>query len=161
MKNKNLIGIEWNYKNLSFFALLLILPNLLGMINLPIGFGLHIHFFQIAIFIAALIYGPAGGFFSGLIGSVYSGFMMHNPYLVIGNAILGFFVGYFTKKGFNAIISVALAFIIQIPYLFVTDYYFVHLSAAFIFSIIIALAISDFIWAVCADYFAKIIKEKI
>jgi len=141
---------EWNVKTVSLFIFLLALPNILGMINVTAPWGFKIHFFQVAVFMAALIYGPYGGMFSGLVGSIYSAFIMHNPYIAIGNAILGFFVGFFVRYGLHTVLAVLLAFLIQIPWLVLTDYYLVHLPMTFIIPLISALLISNIIWALVA-----------
>ena len=114
-----------------------------------------IHFFQLAVFLAAMAYGPWAGLLSGLVGSTYSAVIMHNPYIAVGNAILGFFVGYFYKKKFSIWNSVAIAFLIQLPWLILTDYYLVGLSSIFITNLVIALIVSNMIWATIA----KVIKD--
>lgn len=154
-------NVKWNYKTITLFLFLMILPNLLGLINLNTVWGFKIHFFQIAVFIAALIYGPKGGLLSGLVGSLYSAFVMSNPYIVIGNAILGFFVGLFVRYNLNTIIAVMLAYSIQLPWLIITDYYLVNLPISFILRLILALAISNMIWAIVAHYTVKPIKESL
>jgi len=154
-------NVKWNYKTIVLFLSLMILPNLLGLINLNTVWGFKIHFFQIAVFIAALIYGPKGGMLSGLVGSLYSAFVMGNPYIAIGNAILGFFVGLFVRYKFNTIIAVMLAYLIQLPWLIITDYYLVSLPTNFILKLILALAISNLIWAIVANYTVKPIKESL
>ena len=159
--NKFSFNIEWNYKTITMFLFLLLLPNLLGTINLGTIFGFKIHFFQLAVFIAALIYGPKGGFLSGLVGSIYSAFIMHNPYLVIGNAILGFFVGLFVRYKMHTIIAVLLAYVIQLPWLIITDYYIVNLPWGFIWRLMIALLISNLLWATIAHYTIKPIKRSL
>ena len=157
--NKLSFNLKWDYKNISFFIVLLALPNLLGSINLSTPFGFKIHFFQLAVFLAAAIYGPYAGLMSGLFGSVYSAFVMHNPYIIIGNAILGFFAGLFIRYGFNTIIAVALAYVIQLPWLVLSDYYLAGLSFVFIYKLVIALTISNMLWAVIAHYTAKPLKK--
>lgn len=161
MQYKNLFSfnIEWTYKTISLFIFLIAVPNLLGMVNLPTQWGFNIHFFQAAIFLAALIYGPSGGLLSGLAGSMYSAFIMHNPYIAVGNAILGFFVGLFARYGLNAIIAVLTAYLIQLPWLILTDYYLVGLPMSFIVPLIIALLISNTVWAIAASYSYKHIKK--
>jgi|TARA_B100001971_G_C18252828_1_gene579658 uncharacterized membrane protein len=163
MEYKNLFSfnVKWNYKTISMFLFLLVLPNLLGVINLPTMFGFKIHFFQIAVFIAALLYGPMGGMMSGLIGSFYSALIMSNPYILVGNAILGLFVGLFFRYGLNVVISVLLAYLVQLPWLIVTDYYFVGLSVVFIRGLVIALFVSNMIWAVVAHYSLKPIRKSL
>lgn len=160
MQYKNLFSfnMKWNFKTISLFIFLLLLPNFLGMLNLSTGIGFKIHFFQYAIFLAAILYGPYGGLLSGLVGSTYSAVIMHNPYLAIGNAIFGFFTGLFIRYGFKIIIAVLLAYAIQLPWLIITDYYFVHLPVTLIIPLVIALLISNTIWAIAAYYTAKLLK---
>lgn len=152
-------NVEWNYRTITTFLFLLVLPNLLGTINLNTIWGFKIHFFQSAVFMAALIYGPKGGLLSGLMGSIYSAFIMHNPYIIIGNAILGFFVGLFARHGLNTILAVILAYSVQLPWLILTDYYLVGLPMGFIVRLILALTISNFIWSLAVHYTIKPIRE--
>jgi uncharacterized membrane protein len=161
METKNLYSfqVEWNYKQIGMFALLLLIPNFLSLINFSTPFGFKIHFFQIAIFTAAFIYGPVAGMMSGLFGSFVSAVTMHNPYIVVGNMILGFFVGLFARHGFDVIIAVMLGFLIQLPWLVITDYYLVHLPVGFIASLVAALTISNLIWAIVAKYATKPIQK--
>ncbi|MDD5177811.1 MAG: ECF transporter S component [Candidatus Nanoarchaeia archaeon] len=157
MEYKNLFSfnIKWSYKTVSLLLFLIFLPNLLGLINIPTVFGFKIHFFQLAIFIAALLYGPKAGLLSGLIGSLNSAIVMNNPYIIVGNAILGFFFGLFLRKGLKTIYAVLLAFLIQIPWLVLTDYFLLGLSVSFILTLLIALLISNIVWAVIVNYSKK------
>jgi len=159
--NKLSFDVEWNYKTIGLFIFLLALPNLLGAINIGTIWGFKLHFFQIAVFIAALVYGPTGGMLSGLVGSVYSAVVMHNPYIAVGNAILGFFAGFFVRYKMHTIIAVMLAYAIQLPWLVLTDYYLVNLPFGFIWKLVIALLISNIIWATAAHYTAKPIKKSL
>lgn len=157
MRYQNFFDIKWNYKTISLFVFLIAIPNVLGLINISTPWGFNIHFFQVAIFLAALIYGPMGGLTSGLVGSIYTAAMMNNQYIVVGNVILGFFVGLFAKK-FNVIIAVLLAFIIQLPWLLATDYYLIHMPTTVLKGLVIALLVSNIIWALIAMYTYKPIK---
>lgn len=141
------VQTKWDTRTISLLLILIILPNFLGMINIPTIYGFKIHFFQVAIFLAAGLYGPIGGLTSGLIGSLYSAIIMHNPYLMIGNAILGLFVGLFAKK-INIVWAVILAYLIQLPWLILTDLYLVHMPAMAINKLIQALALSNIFWAI-------------
>jgi len=152
-------GTKFNYKNASLFVTLLILPNLLGMINLPTSFGFKIHFFQLAVFIAAILYGPVAGLLSGAIGSMYSAIVMHNPYIIVFNMLLGFLFGLFVRKKLNVFFAVWLAFLIEMPILVSIDHYLVNLPMKFIQPLLISLFISDTIWAVVAKYTAKAIEK--
>ena len=93
--------------------------------------------------------------------SFYSALIMSNPYILVGNAILGLFVGLFFRYGLNVVISVLLAYLVQLPWLIVTDYYFVGLSVVFIRGLVIALFVSNMIWAVVAHYSLKPIRKSL
>lgn len=149
--------VKWNKMNIGLFISLLVLPNILGLINLSTGYGFNIHFFQVAIFIAAFIYGPKGGMLSGLFGSAYSAIAMNNPYIIVGNMILGFCAGIFSRK-FSAIPAIALAYAIQLPWLLATDYYLVHLPVQVLLPLVVSLAISNVIWAFAASKIAVPVK---
>ncbi|MDP7180061.1 MAG: hypothetical protein QF824_02235 [Candidatus Woesearchaeota archaeon] len=161
MEFKNIFSfdIKWNFKTISAFLFLLILPNLLGVVNFSTPFGFQIHSFQVAVFLAALIYGPSGGFLSGFVGSFYSALLTGNPYIIVGNAILGFFVGLFARYGFNVALSVLLAYMIQLPWLLITDFYLVHLPVPFLQGLIIALLVSNMVWAIVASVAIKPVKK--
>jgi uncharacterized membrane protein len=150
--------IKLNLKTITMLALLCVLPNLLGLINIVTPFQFKIHFFQIAIFVAAIAYGPAGGLISGGIGSIYSAFIMHNPYIVIGNMILGFFVGLFIKNGFKPVIAALLAFGIQIPWLVATDIYLVHMPVMAVALLVVSLFCNNIIWAAISGFLGNGLK---
>jgi uncharacterized membrane protein len=155
MENKYLFQL--NVKTISMLSFLALLPNVLGMINLSAA-GFKIHFFQYAIFIAAAIYGPVGGAISGGIGSIYSATLMSNPYILVGNIILGTFAGFFMKKGYNMILAVFFAYLIQMPWLYLTDVYLVGMPVSLVINIMVALLISDMFWATLTKYTYKPIK---
>lgn len=155
MKNAFISDLRWDHKTISLFFFLAAVPNALGMLNISTPFGFKLHFFQYAIFMAALLYGPVGGLVSGSMGSVYSAAIMHNPYIVVGNAILGFFVGLFARHGMHTVLAVALAYAVQLPWLVLTDIYLVSLPVAFVSGLVVALAISNLIWATLAHYTQK------
>jgi len=159
MEYKNILGFEVNYKTISMLIFLAILPNLLGMINLPTVFGFKIHTFQIAIFLAAAIYGPLGGAISGGIGSMYTAFAMKNPYIAIGNIILGFGAGFFIRRGFGIIQSVLMAYAIQMPWLYLTDVFLAGMPHSLVANIMIALFFSNLVWAAVAKYTHKPLKQ--
>ena len=155
--NKDKLGfnIDWNVKYIIGFAVLLLIPNLLGMINLPTVWGFKIHFFQIAIFLAAIIYGPKGGALAGLVGSTYSAFLMTNPYIILGNVILGFFVGLFVRYEMNVVVAVVLAYIIQLIWLVPTDLFLIGMPMIILKNLVIALLISNIIWGLVAWMVAR------
>ncbi len=157
MNYKNIFGIEYNWKNLSLLIFLVIFPNILGLFNTNI-FGVRMHFFQYLIFLAAMIYGPFGGAISGLFGSMYTAFALNNPYIMVGNIILGTFVGLFYKK-INIVISVLLAYFIQLPWLWVTDIYLAGMPVNVVKGIVVGLLISNTIMAFIAWGTAKKVKQ--
>jgi uncharacterized membrane protein len=161
METKNIFSINtnWNYKNIVFFTFIILLPNLLSVFNIPTSYGFNIHFFQLAIILAAILYGPTGGMISGLVGSIYSAVMMNNPYLIVGNIILGLCVGLFVRYKWNTIAAVLTAFAIELPWLIGTDYYLMHMPIMIIMTLIGALFLSNLIWAVVAHYSSKPLKN--
>jgi len=78
---------------------------------------------------------------------VFSAVSMNNPYIIVGNMILGFFVGYFFSKKLNIILSVIFAYLIQMPWLYFSDVYLVGMPVKVVYGIIVALFISDILWA--------------
>ena len=156
MQYKNIFREEFNFRKSFLLISLLISPNILVMFHFTL-FGIRIHFFQYLIFMAAFIYGPSAGMLSGGIGSLYTAFALKNPYILVGNMILGGFAGYFMKKGISITNSVLLAFAIQIPWLYATDVYLAGMPIIAVNSIITALFISNLL---CA-YLTKHSVEKI
>lgn len=161
MEYKNILVLnnKWDYKNMMFFAFIIALPNLLSVLNIDTPYGFKIHFFQFAIILAAILYGPIGGVAAGLMGSIYSAILMNNPYLIIGNVILGFFVGVFVRMKWNTILAVLTAFAIQLPWLVASDYYFMNMPIQVIAMIVVALLVSNTLWATIAHYTARPIKK--
>ena len=161
MEYKNIFsfGVEWNYRTVGMFVLLLILPNLLGMLNVTTPFGFNIHFFQFAIFVAAVVFGPLGGLMSGLFGSAYSAVLMHNPSIIVGNMILGFLAGMFFRYGWHAVVAALLAFAVQLLWLVPTDLYLMHMPLNVVGMLVVALLISNVIWATLANYAAMPLRK--
>ena len=69
---------------------------------------------------------------------------------LIYRADLGFFTGYFLRKGFHFILAVLGAFAIQLPWLILTDIYLINMPLAIVSKLVIALIISDILWATIA-----------
>jgi len=131
-------------------AAILILPNLFATFNFTV-FGIRIHLFQYLIFLAAMIYGPTAGALSGGLGSLFTAFVMKNPYILVGNMMLGGLTGYFLKKQIKILPAAMFAFAIQIPWLFATDVYLAGMSIIAVNSIIIALLISNILCSYLAS----------
>ena len=159
IKNMFSFGVDWNYKTVSMLVFLAIIPNFLGMINISTPLGFKVHFFQLAIIAAAMIYGPMGGLMSGLFGSIYSAIIMNNPYIIGGNIILGIVTGILLRKKIHTVLAVLIAFAVQLPWLILTDFYLVHLPVHVIKAIIIALLIMNTVWALVIHYSKRHIKR--
>lgn len=129
-------------KGIALFSFLVLLPNLCGLIVLPNVFGLKIHFFQYFIFIAAILFGPFGGAISGTFGSAFVAMSMGNPYILVGNAILGFFTGLLAKR-LGVMKAVAIAYFIQLPWLLFSDIVLAGMPPAIVQSIAISLLFSN------------------
>lgn len=129
------------------FALMVMLPFLLSLINLTFAQNWKVHFFPAAIILSALTFGAAGGLVAGVAGSLFSAVMLGNPYLIAGNALFGFLTGVFYKQTHKIILSVVLAFLCELPWLIVSDYYFMRMPAEFIMKLVIVLCLADMFWA--------------
>jgi len=152
MLRSNIISwvLPWNRKTVGVALLLVFLPNILSMVNLTTTGELKIHTFQVAIFLAASLLGPLGGLLSGLIGSLFSALTLSNPYLMIGNAILGFFTGWFLRRGIRPVFAVWMAFCFQLLWLIPADYFLAGLSLSFIQNLVLMLFLSNTLWAAVA-----------
>jgi uncharacterized membrane protein len=140
-------------------AVLVLIPNVLSLVNIDTPMGVKLHLFQLAIFIAAIVFGPFGGTLSGLIGSIYPAMVISNPYIIVGNTLLGFFVGLFTRKGMNTVLAVILAYMIQLAWLIPSDLYLQKMPAGMVKGVVVALLISNLIWAIVAHFISKPIKN--
>jgi uncharacterized membrane protein len=112
-------------KLLAFAAVMAALSNILSVepfaIPIPIGpFSSKIHFAQLPIFVSGILGGSWAGLLTGAVGGLYMGYTMI-PFVVGGLALLGFCTGLFSKR-FRPFISAILAWCVQAPYVFVTDY---------------------------------------
>jgi uncharacterized membrane protein len=140
-------------------SLLVILPFILSLIHVTFAQHWKLHFFPAAISLAAVSFGPVGGLIAGMAGSLYAGLFMGNPYLIVGNAILGFMTGYFFRKISRMLPSVVFAFVCQLPWLIVSDYFFMGLSAGFIARLVVVLFLGNLLWALFIDLAMKPIKR--
>lgn len=157
-KNTFNFNIKWTWKTITLLAFLAIFPNVLGLFHTTI-FGVRIHFFQYLIFLAALVYGPYGGLISGAFGSLYTAIALHNPYIVIGNMLLGSLFGLFVRLKWNVIMAVLTAYLIQLPWLWVTDIYLVGMPLNVVKGVVVALFISNILWATVAGLTYKKVKK--
>ncbi len=153
--------VDWNKKSVILLALLAVLPNLLGMINIQTPFGFKLHLFQIMIFLAAAVYGPLGGLVSGGFGSLFTAVSMNNPYILVGNMLLGFFAGWFMRKGISIVLSVLMAYSIQLPWLILTDIYLAGMPARAVYMIAAGLLVANLVWAVAAKHTYKTLRRMV
>lgn len=150
-------NIKWTWKTISLLSFLAIFPNVLGLFHTTI-LGVRIHFFQYLIFLAAIIYGPIGGLISGGFGSVWTAVALNNPYIIVGNMLLGVLFGLFIRLKWNLIIAALTAYLIQMPWLWITDIYLAHMPVNVVKGIVVALFFSDILWASIAGWSSKYIK---
>jgi len=153
------LGVKVNEKSITTLVILMLLPNLLGALHLSTPWGFKIHFFQYAVFLAAFAFGPLGGLLSGFAGSLQAAYVMTNPYILVGNALLGFSTGYFFRRGHTYLRSALLGFGVQIPWLVATDYFLMNLPASFIGGLLFALTLTNVLWAVAAGMSAGPLKR--
>jgi uncharacterized membrane protein len=157
-------------KTIALIALMAALANVMSLPPLAIplqigGYTSAIHFFQLAIFLCGILAGPYAGLLSGAVGSLYMG-ITRIPFVIGGIAILGFTVGVFAKK-VRSVFAGLLAWLVQAPYVLVTDYVwftlFVGNSSATAWAIIIPimvnLTLQSVICAVLADIIIHYLKR--
>jgi uncharacterized membrane protein len=157
-------GRDMKAKTVAFVALMAALANVMSIpplaIPIPLGtFTSSIHFFQLAIFLCGILAGPWAGFLSGAVGSLYMG-IMRIPFIIGGIAILGACTGLFAKK-FRPAIACLLAWLVQAPYILVTDYiwftYFMGNSQAVALSIMTPIIVTLGLEAVICAFLADVI----
>ena len=114
-------------KTLTFVAVMAALANILSVppFAVPIAIGSYetsIHLTQIPIMLTGILAGPWAGMLTGAVGGLYMSFF-RIPFIILGLAILGAAAGFFSKKfKLRPFFSAILAWVIQAPYVFVTDY---------------------------------------
>ena len=157
-------------KTVAFVALMAALANVMSLPPLAIplqlgGYTSAVHFFQLAIFICGILAGPWAGLVSGAVGGLYMG-VTKIPFVVGGIAILGVSVGFFAKK-VRPVFAGLLAWLVQAPYVLVTDYIWFTLFAgnssaaawAIVIPIMVNLALQAVICAVVADVIILYLKR--
>ncbi len=152
-------GFKVSEKSIMTLLFLVVLPNLLGAVHLSTPWGFKIHFFPYAVFLAAFTFGPVGGLLSGAVGSLSAAYLMANPYILIGNAILGSATGYFVRRGHSHLTSALLGFCTQIPWIAATDCLLMNLPFSFVGGLLLSLAISNTLWAALAAVSAPPLKR--
>ena len=151
-------------KTLAFVALMAALANVMSLppIAIPLqlaGFESAVHFFQLAIFVCGILAGPWAGFVCGAIGGLYMS-VTKIPFVLFGIAILGGSAGLFAKK-VRPVYAGLLAWLVQAPYVLITDYVwftlFVGRSSSVAWAIITPIMINLTLQAVICSIFADVI----
>jgi uncharacterized membrane protein len=130
------------------------LANVLGYFSIPLG-TTRIHFMQLPMILSGLALGSIVGGIVGFTGAAVMAFTLlpPNPYILPGNAILGFFTGLFYSRLKRIkppivpqILSVIGAFIIQLPYTYFSDVYLMAIpSPLVLYTILPLLLLEDII----------------
>ena len=132
----------------------------LTIFSLPF-FEWRMHFFQVGIFLAAFVFGPWAGAAVGAVSSSYVAlFVIHNPWIIGGNLLLGFFAGYFFPKQ-GATKSMMWAYTIQIPYLVVTDFFFGATPFSILTGVLITLFATGLLCACVAGKLAPTLSSRL
>ena len=149
---KDFYGFEFNRKNLAVLLFLGVLPNLFAWLVLDAPWGGKFHIFQITIFLAAALFGWSGGAAAGAFGGVGTAFALGNPYIIIGNALLGGLAGFLNRqKNVRLLFAVLIAFAVQAPFLYYSDVYLAGMPAPVVQSIVAALFASNLVMALAAE----------
>lgn len=139
-------------KQIAFIAVMSALANILGYLSIPIGLT-RIHFMQLPIIITGFALGAVAGGVVGFIGATVMALNLATPnlFLLPGNALLGFFAGFFFSKFKNTkppivpqLLALIGALIIQFPYVYATDVYLVSMpSDLVLYTILPKLFVED------------------
>ena len=114
----------------------------LSFIVIPI-FQIHVHVYQTGIFMIGFLFGPLYGALAGAVISSYNAlFVLHNPWVIGGNALLGLSAAFLYKR-MRPLEAVLAAYALQLPYLFVTDVYFAGMPISAVGLVSIALLASN------------------
>jgi len=117
-------------------ALMIALSNILSTPPFVIPFVIgtlnsNIHLTQVPILISGILAGPWVGLVTGALGGLYMSFSTEIPFVIGGLAILGLASGSLAnKRKIKPIYSGILAWSIQAPYVFFTDYLWFAYSRA-------------------------------
>ncbi len=110
----------------------------------------RLHFFQAGIFASAFMFGPLAGLAIGAASSAYNGlYVINNPWIIGGNALLGLSAAYFYTR-MHPMKAALAAYAVQLPYLLVTDLYLVHLPVAVVIGLVFTLLAENIICGAAA-----------
>jgi len=151
-------------KTVAFVALMAALANVMSVPPLAVplslgGFTSSVHFFQLAIFLCGILAGPWAGLLGGAVGGLYMS-VTKIPFVFVGIAILGASAGLFAKK-VRPVFACLLAWLVQAPYVLVTDYVwftlFTGTSSAVAWGFVIPIMINLTLQALVCSMLADII----
>jgi len=152
---------------LVFIALMATLANVLSFP--PMAFSITpditVHFSQLPIFIAGILTGPVGGLMTGAIGGLYMSFT-RIPFIIGGLAVLGLATGFFGRR-VRPLYAGILAWLVQAPYVAVTDYVWFAIflerspeaAWAFVTSIMTVLTIEAVISSALVEVIVRYLKR--
>jgi uncharacterized membrane protein len=133
------------------------LSNILALVTVPLG-AFTIHLIQLPIILAGLAAGPYIGGLVGFVGAFVMAFTLPvpNPYILLGNALLGFLTGLIfsslhatsVSPHLARVASAMLAYAVQTPYVWVTDIYLMGMPPVVVQAILVKLLLEDAISAV-------------
>jgi uncharacterized membrane protein len=132
-------------------AVLSALTIVLSLLSVPFMFSSRIHFFQTGILLAGAIGGPFSGLITGLIGGLYMASVRSDPTIVIGNGLLGLFVGIFSVRVRPLYAGVLAWVLIQAPWVFFTGTFIFRVPAVAMQVILLLLTVEDIICAAAVD----------
>jgi uncharacterized membrane protein len=157
-------------KTVAFVALMAALANVMSVpplaVPIPLGgFTSSVHFFQLAILLCGILAGPWAGVLGGAVGGLYMG-VTKIPFVIGGIAILGGSAGLFAKK-VRPVFAGLLAWLVQAPYVLITDYVWFTLFAGtssaiaweLVIPIMINLTLEALVCAILADVIIQYIKR--
>lgn len=151
-----MIGRPVRTRFVAFVTVMSGLSNVLGLLVIPMG-PITLHLIQLPIVFAGLAAGPVAGGLVGFFGAFVMAFTLTkpNPYIIGGNVILGFLTGalYSRMRQLSSrpvipqVISVVFAYMLQMPYVYVTDVYLMGMPYPVVAGIIGVLLVEDLISA--------------
>lgn len=153
-------------------ALMAALANVLSVppIAIPLSIGTFetsIHFSQLPILLAGILAGMTGGLVTGAVGGLFGAFAVPGiPFVIGGLAILGCSAAFFSKR-FRPLFSGLLAWVVQAPYVAVTDYVWFtmflqrtpQVAWVIVTSLLVKLTVEAVISAVLADVVVAYLKR--
>jgi len=149
-------------RGLMFAAIMAALANVLSIppLAVPIVIGPFesaIHFSQLPIILSGILAGPLMGLITGAVGGIYMA-TTRIPFIIGGLAVLGYAAGFLGRR-LKPVLAGVLAWLIQLPYVFFTDYVWFtsllhmdpNVAMGVVWPIILILAIEAFVCAFLAQ----------